>query len=106
MKLAPIINPHARVKQNKASSKEEERDALMQQTKAKVQERIFKRAEEKKKNKTAIMGGSKAETGFDMGGNEGFSLGDQVNAETISMHLLSEGYMQAYIDFFYLTDKD
>jgi hypothetical protein len=52
------------------------------------------------------MGGSKNETGFDMGGNEGFSLGDQVNPETISMSLLSEGYMQAYIDFFYLTDKE
>lgn len=76
MKLAPIINPHARVKQNKASSKEEERDALMQSTKAKVQERIFKRAEEKKKNKTALMAGSKANEGFDMGGNEGFALGD------------------------------
>jgi len=76
MKLAPIINPHARVKQNKQSSKEEERDALMAQTKNKVQERIFKRAEEKKKNKTAMMGGAKQETGFEMGGNEGFDLGE------------------------------
>jgi len=39
-----------------------------------------------------------------MGGG-GFSLGDQVNKETLAMALLSEGYMQAYIDFFYLTEK-
>lgn len=47
---------------------------------------------------------SKAGDGFEMG-EGGFSLGDQINKETLSMALLSEGYMQAYIDFFYLTEK-
>jgi len=38
-------------------------------------------------------------------GEGGFSLGDQINKETLAMALLSEGFMQAYIDFFYLTMK-
>jgi hypothetical protein len=33
MKLEPIINPHARMKQNLKGTKEEEREVLMQQTK-------------------------------------------------------------------------
>jgi hypothetical protein len=29
MKLAPIVNPHARMKQNQKSTKEEEREIVM-----------------------------------------------------------------------------
>lgn len=75
---------------------------LMQQTKQKVQDRQSKRAAEKK-NKTTMLQ-SKAGEGFEMG-EGGFSLGDQINKETLSMALLSEGFMQAYIDFFYLTEN-
>jgi hypothetical protein len=38
-------------------------------------------------------------------GEGGFSLGDQINKETLCRALLSEGFMQAYIDLFYLTEK-
>lgn len=62
---------------------------------------MSKRAEEKKKAKTQTV---KTGDGFEMG-EGGFSLGDQINKETLCMALLSEGYMQAYIDFFYLTEK-
>jgi len=55
MKLAPIINPHARMKQNQKSTKEEEREVLMQQTKQKVTDRLSKRADEKKMKKTTML---------------------------------------------------
>jgi hypothetical protein len=31
-------------------------------------------------------------------------LGDKIDKETLGIKLLREGYMQAYIDFFYLTN--
>lgn len=75
MKLEPIINPHARMKQNQKSTKEEEREVLMQATKQKVQDRLSKRAEEKKKAKTQFLQSNKQGEGFEME-QGGFSLGD------------------------------
>lgn len=75
----------------------------MAQTKQKVEERITKRAEEKKNRKTLQQTGKDGQGFADQ--SEGFALDEQVDKSTLSIKLLSEGYMQAYIDFFYLTEK-
>ncbi len=72
----------------------------MAATKQKVEERISKRAEEKKNRKTLQQTGKDGH-GFEQ--SEGFALDEQIDNKTLSERLLSEGYMQAYIDFFYLT---
>jgi hypothetical protein len=75
----------------------------MAATKQKVEERITKRAEEKKNRKTAHITGKDGQGFADQ--NEGFNLEEQIDNKTLSERLLSQGYMQAYIDFFYLTQK-
>jgi hypothetical protein len=35
-----------------------------------------------------------------------FQLDEKIDAETLGIKLLTSGYMQAYIDFFYLTHPD
>lgn len=37
--------------------------------------------------------------------NGGFQLEEKKDKNTLGIRLLSEGYMQAYIDFFYLTNE-
>jgi len=91
MKLEPIVNPHARMKNNQKSSKEEEKELLMAQTKQKVEERLTKRAEEKKNRKTAGATGKDGQGFADQ--SEGFALDEQVDKSTLSIRLLSEGYM-------------
>lgn len=55
------------------------------------------------KNKTATQNTSG--TGNNFQKQEGnFQLGDKIDKETLGIKLLREGYMQAYIDFFYLTN--
>ena len=35
-----------------------------------------------------------------------FVLDEKIDAETLGIKLLTQGYMQAYIDFFYLTHPE
>ena len=37
--------------------------------------------------------------------DRGFQLEEKKDKNTLGIRLLSEGYMQAYIDFFYLTNE-
>jgi len=41
-----------------------------------------------------------------MGEEKAFHLEDKVDEETVGIKLLTEGSIQAYIDFFYLTHPD
>lgn len=55
------------------------------------------------KNKTATQNNSGTGNNFkEEGGN--FKLNEKIDKETVAIKLLVSGYMQAYIDFFYLTN--
>lgn len=102
MKLEPIFNPHARIKQQTKKSKEEERDEMIMATKKQVMEQYMtKKSQPKGKTTQANQSG----TGNNFQKESVFELSDKVDAQTLSIKLLKEGYMQAYVDFFYLTNE-
>ena len=64
-------------------------------------EKYAKKTAAKKAGQTANATGSGQN--FQDKGN--FQLEEKVTKESVGIKLLSEGYMQAYIDFFYLTNE-
>ena len=101
MKLEPIFNPHARIGQIAKKTKAEEKDELISKTKTTVLEKYAqKKAANKKAGTTANMSGSGA--AFKESSN--YQLEEKITAESLGIRLLTQGYMQAYIDFFYLTN--
>ena len=100
MKLEPIFNPHARIGQIAKKTKTEEKDELIAKTKLTVLDKYAKKNAAKKASTTANMSGSGQQ--FQDKGN--YQLEEKVTAESLGIKLLTQGYMQAYIDFFYLTN--
>jgi len=101
MKLDPIFNPHARIGQIAKKTKAEEKDELIATTKLTVLDKYAKKNAAKKAANTANMSGSGQQ--FQEKGN--YQLEEKVTAESLGIKLLTQGYMQAYIDFFYLTTE-
>ena len=99
MKLEPIFNPHARIGQIAKKTKTEEKDELIASTKQNVLEKYARKTATKKAGATNNLTGSG--NNFTDKGN--FQLEEKVSPETLGIKLLTAGYMQAYIDFFYLT---
>ena len=101
MKLQPIFNPHTRIGQISKKTKNEEKDELIATTKTAVLEKYAKKQAGKKAGGTTQMTGSGQN--FQDKGN--FQLEEKVTPSSVGIKLLAEGYMQAYIDFFYLTNE-
>ncbi len=96
MKHAPIFNPHARIGQIVKKTKTEEKDELIAATKTQVLEKYGATRQKQKKAVTGVINNEEEDRGFQLE-----TLKDK---ENVGIMLLSEGYMQAYIDFFYLTN--
>lgn len=101
MKLEPIFNPHARIGHIVKKSKAEEKDELIEQTKQKTLEKYGP-----KKNARKV--GATNKTGQNMADDDksSFHLSEKIDQETQGIALLETGFMQAYIDFFYLTHPE
>lgn len=100
MKHQPIVNPHARIGQIVKKTKAEEKDELIEMTKSQVK---VKYGGSRKMTKKTIMGGpgQGAEVDEEQGGVQ---LEEKVDKQSVAIKLLDQGYIQAYIDFFYLTN--
>ena len=98
MKHRPIENPHSRINQIIKKTKTEEKDELIATTKTQVLEKY---GTNRQKKKPAYTGGVMNEVEED----RGFQLEEKKDKMTVGIRLLSEGYMQAYVDFFYLTQE-
>lgn len=70
-------------------------------TKEATIEKYQKKLNNKKQSNTAGMSG----TGQNFKDKGGFELDEKITKESEGKKLLREGYMQAYIDFFYLTSN-
>lgn len=101
MKLEPIINPHSRIGQIAKKTKAEEKDELIATTKNTVIDKYAKKNASKKQGQSATVGS----TGQVFQEKSSFQLAEKVTKESKGVKLLAEGYMQAYIDFFYLTTE-
>lgn len=99
MKHQPIVNPHARIGQIVKKTKAEERDELIETTKIQVKTKYG--GSRKMTKKTYQMGAQGADVEEEKGG--GVQLDEKVDKQSVSIKLLELGYIQAYIDFFYLT---
>jgi hypothetical protein len=101
MKLEPIFNPHARIGQIVKKTKVEEKNELIEQTKTKTLEKYGPKKNARKVGATNKTGANMAEDD-----KSSFQLDEKIDAETLGIKLLEDGYMQAYIDFFYLTHPE
>lgn len=100
MKLAPIRNPHSKTSKVEKLSKKEERNLIIQKTKVDVIERYAKKVKKPLGGiTTGAIGADKVRK------DDGFKLGEKVTKESQGIKLLQEGYLQSYIDFFYLTNE-
>ena len=99
MKHAPIFNPHARIGQIVKKTKAEEREELIEATRTQAREK-YGAGKTKKKAAHAGM----IAMGKTADEDRGFQLEEKVDKMNVGIRLLSEGFMQAYIDFFYLTN--
>ena len=102
MKLAPIRNPHSKTAKVEKKTKQEEKDELIEKTKTDALEKYGKRGPGKKTMTGAAMGATGGEKG-DKGGD--FKLEEKVTQDSEAIKLLQQGYLQSYIDFFYLTNE-
>ena len=100
MKHQPIFNPHARIGQIVKKTKAEEKDELIATTKTQVIEKYgASKKVTKQRNYNAL--------GVSAGGEEkdgGYQLEEKVDRKSVGVKLLETGFMQAFIDFFYLTN--
>lgn len=101
MKLAPIRNPHSKTSKIEKLTKREEKTLLLQKTKQEVVERYKARGPLKPIGAvtTGQVGVSKKRS------DDEFKLGEKVTKDSQAIKLLQEGYLQSYIDFFYLTNE-
>jgi hypothetical protein len=92
------VNPHARIGQIVKKSKAEERDDLIEMTKTQVKSKY---GGSRKMTKKIQMGTTGADVEEEKGGVQ---LDEKIDKQSVAIKLLEEGYIQAYIDFFYLTN--
>jgi len=104
MKIEPIVNPHARIGQIQKKTKAEEKDELIATTKSNVIEKYARKTATKKAANT--VGGATNATGNTNFKEKGdFTLADKISPEKLGIRLLTEGFIKAYVDFFYLTHE-
>eukprot|EP00347_Sterkiella_histriomuscorum_P015789 403355675 len=102
MKLEPIKNPHSQVSQVQKKTKVEEKDDLIEKTKKQTLDKYGKKSVGKKYMQiAAAMSGS----GQNFGDKDDFKLEEKVTEESQGIRLLHQGYLQSYIDFFYVTTE-
>lgn len=99
MKHAPIFNPHARIGQIVKKTKAEEKDELIATTKYQVIEKYGQSKKTTKQRTYNAMGVAAAEEK-----DGGYQLEEKVDKKSVGVRLLGDGFMQAFIDFFYLTN--
>lgn len=103
MKLPPIRNPHSKTSKIEKLSKREEKTLLLQKTKQDVIQRYNKlNAKALKKPLDPINTGS---VGVKVRKDDEFKLGEKVTKDSQAIKLLQDGYLQSFIDFFYLTNE-
>lgn len=100
MKLAPINNPHAKIGQVQKKSKREEKDEFIIKTKSQVIEKYGKKTATNRfqQNKQLMSGNANFQEKDD-----NFKLEEKVSAKSQSIKLMQQGYLQAFVDFFYIT---
>jgi hypothetical protein len=104
LKIEPIVNPHARIGQILKKTKAEEKDELIATTKSNVIEKYARKTATKKAANT--LGGATNATGATNFKEKGdFTLADKISPEKLGIRLLTEGFIKAYVDFFYLTHE-
>lgn len=101
MRVNPINNPHSKVGQVQKKTKREEREEFILKTKTTVIDRYGKKSlgnrfSQHKQNMTG------SGTNFQEK-DDNFKLQDKVDARSESIKLMQEGYLQAYVDFYYIT---
>ena len=101
MKLAPINNPHSKIGQVQKKTKSEVKDEFIDKTKTQVIEKYGKKSLTNRFNahKQNMTGSG---TNFEAK-DDNFKLEEKVTAQSQSIKLMQEGYLQAYVDFFYIT---
>ena len=104
MKIEAIVNPHARIGQIQKKTKAEEKDELIATTKQNVIEKYARKTASKKAG--ATLGGATNATGQTNFKDKGdFTLATKISPEQLGIRLLTEGFIKAYVDFFYLTHE-
>lgn len=103
MKIEPIVNPHARIGQIAKKTKAEEKDELIATTKQNVIEKYARKTATKKATVTAGAATGQGTNNFKEKGD--FTLADKISPEKLGIKLLTQGYIKAYVDFFYLTHE-
>lgn len=103
MKLAPIYNPHSKVGQVMKKTKAEEKDEFLMKTKTTVLDKYGKKSmnnrfTQHKQNMTGT-----GTNNFQQ--KDDFKLEEKVTAKSESIKLMQKGYVQAYVDFFYITTE-
>ena len=98
MKHQPIFNPHARIGQIVKKTKAEEKDELISTTKHQVIEKYGHSKKSTKLRTKDPMGIQEEDE------QRSFQLEDKVDKKFVGVQLLENGFMQAFIDFFYLTN--
>lgn len=101
MRINPIINPHSKVGQVQKKTKREERDEFILKTKTTVIDKYGKKSlgnrfSQHKQNMTG------SGTNFQEK-DDNFKLQDKVDARNQSIKLMQDGFLQAYVDFYYIT---
>jgi tetratricopeptide (TPR) repeat protein len=103
MKLAPISNPHSRIGQVTKKTKAEEKEEVLSKTKTSVLEKYGKKTGNKFTQLKAHMTGGG--TTYNNEKEDDFKLEDKITAKSESINLMKEGFVQAYVDFFYITTE-
>ena len=103
MKLQPIINPHAKVGQVLKKTKAQEHDEFIMQTKTQVLEKYGKKSGNRFAQHKKNMTGSKTNLGQ---GEDDKFLQDKVDCKSQCIKLMQEGYLNAFVDFFYIANDE
>lgn len=103
MRINPINNPHSKVGQVQKKTKREEREEFILKTKTTVLDKYGKKSlgnrfNQHKQNMTGS-GNNFQEK------EDNYKLQDRIDAQTQSIKLMQEGYLQAYVDFYYITSE-
>jgi tetratricopeptide (TPR) repeat protein len=105
MKLAPIRNPHSKTSKVEKLTKREEKVLLLQKTKLEVLQKFGSTKPGGKGGKKPVGAINTGTVGVKRRSDDEFKLGEKVTKESQGIKLLQEGYLQSFIDFFYLTNE-
>lgn len=103
MKLAPIYNPHNKVGQVQKKTRQEEKEEFLIRTKTQVLEKYGKKSQGNRFNQHKQNMTGTGTNNFQQ--KDDFKLEEKVTAKSESIKLMQNGYVQAYVDFFYITTE-